>query len=256
MRVYSYNVNGVRAALGKGLADWIRQASPDVLCLQETKAQPEQIDQKLFSDLGYRGYYFSAGKKGYSGVAVLCKREPLRVTYGMDIPEYDSEGRALRVDFGPLSVLCVYVPSGTSGEERQAFKMRFLERLTGYVADLRRECPNLLLCGDCNIAREPRDINHPERQVGVSGFLPEEREWFARFLDGGMTDTFRVFCAEAERYSWWSYRGGARSRNAGWRIDYLLAADPLLGHLTGAGICPEAAHSDHCPVFAEFDFNL
>ena len=255
MRIYSYNVNGIRAALTKGLADWVAQEKPDVLCLQETKAQPEQIDQALFERLGYHGYYYSAEKKGYSGVAVLCKQQPKQVTYGLGIPEYDAEGRAIRVDFDQVSILCVYIPSGTSGEVRQAFKMEFLSRFADYVAELRKTCPNLLVCGDYNIAHEERDINHPERQIGVSGFLPEEREWLTGFLATGMIDTFREYDPRGEQYSWWSYRGGARSRNAGWRIDYLLAAEPLRRHLKAGGICQQAVHSDHCPVFVELDIN-
>ena len=248
MKIISYNVNGIRAAIGKGFAEWLVSESPDIICLQETKAQPEQIDSALFQELGYHSYFHSAQKKGYSGVGILCKQAPDKVVVGMDNDRYDSEGRVLRADFGDLTVLSVYVPSGSSGEERQAFKMDFLEAFLPFVEALRRERPNLVVCGDYNICHKPIDINHPERQVGVSGFLPEEREWMDRYEAMGMVDSFRCFDTSPNKYSWWSFRGGARARNAGWRIDYHWVGSSLKERLIGAGILADVVHSDHCPV--------
>jgi exodeoxyribonuclease-3 len=250
MKIISYNVNGIRAALTKDFVAWLREANPDVLCLQETKAQPEQIDIALFAEMGYTSYINSAQKKGYSGVAILTKQSPDNISVGMQSPIFDSEGRVIRADFGDVSVMSVYVPSGSSGDERQEFKMKFLAEFLPFIEKTRRECPNLIVCGDYNICHKPIDINHPERQKGVSGFLPEERAWLDEFEASGMVDSFRVFDQRAEQYSWWSYRGGARYRNVGWRIDYEWISQPLLPRLKAAGILQEAVHSDHCPVFA------
>ncbi len=249
MKIISYNVNGIRAALNKGLLDWLAQANPDVFCIQESKAQPEQIDTAAFAALGYEyAYLHSAQKKGYSGVCIFSKTEPDKVVVGMGNEKYDSEGRVLRADFGDVTVVCVYIPSGTTGDVRQDFKMEFLGDFLPYLNQLREERPNIIVCGDYNICHKPIDINHPERQVGVSGFLPEERAWLDDLEATGMIDTFRVFDQEANRYSWWSYRFGARERNAGWRIDYHWVSEPLRDRLRGAAILTEAVHSDHCPV--------
>jgi exodeoxyribonuclease-3 len=248
MKIISYNVNGIRAALSKDFAGWMRQENPDVLCLQETKAQPEQIDVFLFAELGYKSYLHSAEKKGYSGVAILSKQEPDKVVIGMNRPRYDAEGRVIRADFGDLTVISVYVPSGTTGDVRQQFKMEFLIEFANFIRDLKKERPNIVVCGDYNICHKPIDINHPERQVGVSGFLPEEREWVTQYIESGMIDTFRVFDQSPNKYSWWSYRAGARATNAGWRIDYLFATEPLRNRLKSGTILADVVHSDHCPV--------
>ncbi|MCL1868346.1 MAG: exodeoxyribonuclease III [Paludibacter sp.] len=251
MKIISYNVNGIRAALSKGFADWLKAENPDVLCLQETKAQPDQIDIALFAQLGYTTYLHSAQKKGYSGVAILTKIAVDNIAVGMHSPDFDNEGRVLRADFGDVSVMSVYVPSGSSGDERQEFKMSFLEKFLPFVEKTRQNRPNIVICGDYNICHKPIDINHPERQNGVSGFLPEERAWLDSYQASGMVDSFRVFDSRAEQYSWWSYRGGARSRNAGWRIDYQWISAPLLPRLKAAGIMQDTIHSDHCPVWSE-----
>lgn len=251
MKIVTYNVNGLRSALSKGLTDWIAAERPDILCLQETKAQPEQIPTLELEALGYRCYFFSAVKKGYSGVAILTRREPDRVAAGMGIEKYDAEGRFLRADYGELSVVSVYHPSGTSGDERQAFKMQWLEDFQRYASELVKERPQLILCGDYNICHRPIDIHDPVRNASSSGFLPEEREWMSRFLDSGFIDTFRLFNHEPNQYTWWSFRANARANNKGWRIDYAMASEAARPLLKNAWLLPDVRHSDHCPAVLE-----
>ena len=254
MKILSYNLNGVRAASSKGLAAFLADSGADVVCFQETKAQPEQIDSSKFWDIGYQYcYYHSAQKKGYSGVAILSKVQPDKVVIGMNKHTYDSEGRVIRADFGDFSVLCVYVPSGSMGDTRQGFKMTFLSDFIIFLDELKKERPNLLVCGDFNICHKPIDIHHPERHNGVSGFLPEEREWFDRLIELGFVDTFRVFNDKPEQYTWWNYRQFAREKNLGWRIDYHLVTTHIKDLLTSASIHSEIVHSDHCPVSAELN---
>ncbi|HOS15713.1 MAG TPA: exodeoxyribonuclease III [Bacteroidales bacterium] len=251
MVIITYNVNGIRAAVSKGFIDWLSEVNPDVVCLQETKAQQDQIPILEFKQLGYNSYIFSAERKGYSGVAILTKKQPDNVVYGMDIQAYDKEGRFIRVDYGDLSVVSVYHPSGSSGDERQAFKMQWLNDFQDYVLKLKKSRPNLILSGDYNICHKPIDIHDPVRNATSSGFLPEEREWIDGFMKKGFIDTFRVFNTEPHQYTWWSYRANAREKNLGWRIDYHLASMALEPILKRSVILPSAKHSDHCPVLLE-----
>lgn len=253
MRIITYNVNGIRAAVQKGFMAWLKVADPDVICIQETKAQPDQIPVFELAELGYNAYIFSAKKKGYSGVAIFSKTEPDHVEYGMGIEKYDSEGRMIRADYGDVSVMSVYHPSGSSGEERQAFKMVWLDDFMGYIHDLKKTRPNLIVSGDYNICHKPIDIHDPVGNARSSGFLPEEREWLSGFIESGFIDSFRYFNGAPHQYTWWSYRMNARERNLGWRIDYNMVTESLEGRLKRALILPQAKHSDHCPVLLEME---
>lgn len=253
MKIISYNVNGIRAAASKGLFDWLEKESPDVLCLQEIKAMEDQIDLLTIQSLGYHYYFFPAEKKGYSGVGILSKEKPDLVVKGMDNEIYDKEGRFIRADYGDFSVASVYIPSGTMGDVRQDFKMEFLAYFSEFVAKLRQERKQLLICGDYNICHKPIDINHPERHTKSSGFLPEERQWFDEFVATGMVDTFREYDQSAEKYSWWSYRAGAKAKNLGWRIDYHMLTEEAKSRLQGAEILPDIIFSDHCPIVVNMD---
>ena len=252
MKIISYNVNGIRAALKKGFIDWLQQANPDVICIQETKAHKEQLDLAVFEDAGYPyHYWFSAQKKGYSSVAIFCKQEPKHIEYGTGIETMDFEGRNIRIDFEDVSVMSLYLPSGTNSA-RLDFKFQYMDDFQNYVNNLKKELPNLVICGDYNICHEEIDIHNPKMK-GVSGFLPEEREWIGNFIDNGFIDSFRHLNKEPNHYSWWSYRANSRANNKGWRIDYNMVSEPLKEKISRAYILPEAKHSDHCPIVVELD---
>jgi exodeoxyribonuclease-3 len=240
--------------MNKGLVEWLKAANPDVLCLQEVKATPDQVDVNQFEALGYHLYWYPAQKKGYSGVAIFTKLKPLHVEYGCGMEAYDFEGRMIRVDFETCSVLCAYHPSGSSGDERQAFKMQWLTDFQNYINQLKSSIPNLILVGDYNICHKPIDIHNPKSNAQTSGFLPEERDWFEQFIQSGFIDSFRYFNQDPHHYSWWSYRAGARSKNLGWRIDYNLVSSHLESYLKRSAILADAMHSDHCPVLLELEF--
>lgn len=251
MKIISYNVNGIRAAISKGFLDWLQQSNPDVICLQEIKAQEDQIPVLEVTAAGYPyQYYFSAQKKGYSGVAILSKIEPKKVVFGTGIDYMDFEGRNIRADFDDVSIMSLYLPSGTN-IDRLDHKFQYMDDFQRYIDQLKVEIPNLVICGDYNICHEAIDIHDPIRNATVSGFLPVERAWIDRFMKNGFIDTFRFFNKEPHNYSWWSYRANARNNNKGWRIDYCLASEQLRNRLTRAVILPEAKHSDHCPVLVE-----
>ncbi|MGQ3677733.1 exodeoxyribonuclease III [Tenacibaculum discolor] len=252
MKIISYNVNGIRAALKKGFIDWLQAANPDVICIQETKAHKEQLDVTEFENAGYpHHFWFSAEKKGYSSVAIFCKEEPKHVEYGTGIESMDFEGRNLRVDFDEVSVMSMYLPSGTNSA-RLDYKFNYMNEILAYATELRKEIPNLVICGDYNICHEEIDIHNPKMK-GVSGFLPEEREWLGKFINSGFIDSFRHLHPEKQEYSWWSYRANARANNKGWRIDYNMVTETLKDKISRAYILPEAKHSDHCPIAVELD---
>ena len=253
MKIISYNINGIRAGLTKGLDTWIKATNADVICFQEVKALEDQIDKTIFEAMGYSIYWMAAEKKGYSGVAIFSKIKPKHVEYGCGISKYDAEGRVLRVDFEDVSVMSVYMPSGSSGDERQAFKLIWLNDFYNYTRGLQKKIANLIICGDYNICHQAIDIHNPNVNKDTSGFKPEEREWITKFIELGFIDTFRHFNKSPHQYSWWSYRAGARNKNLGWRIDYHMASKSLEKRLKRAAILPEAKHSDHCPILVEID---
>lgn len=251
MKIISYNVNGIRAALNKGFIEWLKSSDPDVICLQEIKALKEQLDLSIFEDAGYKySYWFSAKKKGYSGVAILCKTKPNYVEYGTGIETMDFEGRNIRVDYDHVSIMSLYLPSGTN-TDRISFKLNYMDEFQEYINTLKLSHPNLIICGDYNICHEAIDIHDPVRNKKVSGFLPEEREWIGNFMDSGFIDSFRHFNKEPHNYTWWSYRANSRANNKGWRLDYALASTPLQEKMVRSVILSEAKHSDHCPILLE-----
>ena len=254
MKILTYNVNGIRAALRKDFSSWLKAVNPDIICLQEIKANPEQFEASVFTDLGYHCFWNPAEKKGYSGVAILTKTKPQHVEYDCGIEEIDFEGRILRADFDGFSVMSAYFPSGSSGDIRQEFKMKFLTQFQNYINVLIKDFPNLIISGDYNICHKAIDIHNPQRNKNTSGFLPEEREWMSEFIASGFTDSFRHLNPEPHNYSWWSYRANARAKNLGWRIDYNMISENLLSNLSRSAILSQAHHSDHCPVLVELEF--
>ena len=252
MKIISYNVNGIRAAIKKGFIEWLKTNPADIICVQETKAMKENVDHTLFNKLGYHDYWFSAQKKGYSGVAVFTKIEPDKVEYGNGHGPSDNEGRVMQLDFGELRLINAYFPSGTSGDERQDFKYNWLDEFYVWLNKLKKKHSRLILCGDYNIAHREIDIHDPKGNKNSSGFLPNERKWMDKFYAGGWVDTFREFHPEPHRYSWWSQRfPSVRLQNKGWRIDYINATEALKKDLKDANIFPDVKHSDHCPVYLE-----
>ena len=247
IKIISYNINGIRAALRKNLLNWIKDYDPDIVCFQEIKANEDQFDKSLFSDLGYYNYWFSAQKKGYSGVGIITKIKPENVIYGTGIDYMDFEGRNLRVDFKNFSVMSLYLPSGTN-INRLNFKFQYMDDFKKYINNLKSKVPNLIVGGDFNICHKAIDIHDPIRNAKVSGFLPEERDWIDNFIKDGFVDSFRIFNNSPHNYSWWSYRANSRNNNKGWRIDYLLAVEKLKKNITQSYILNDVVHSDHCPI--------
>lgn len=246
----TYNINGIRAALKKGLDSWIASSKADIVCLQEIKAKPEQFNVEVFSQLGFECFINSAEKPGYSGVAILSKIKPNNIEYGCGIEKIDFEGRVIRADYDNYSVMSVYFPSG-SNPLRQTFKMEFLDLFYDYIQELKKKIPNLIISGDYNICHKAIDIHNPQRNKNTSGFLPKERDWVTKFIASGFVDSFRHLNKEPHYYSWWSYRANSRNKNLGWRIDYNMISESLLPNLKRSVILSQAVHSDHCPVLVE-----
>lgn len=254
MRIISYNVNGLRAAIKKGFTEWLATDPADIICLQEIKSTQNDIDYAVIENLGYHTFWFPAEKKGYSGVAIFSKQKPDTVFYGNGIMQSDAEGRVIRADFGSTTLINAYFPSGTTGDQRQGYKYTWLDEFNTYIQDLRQTRPDIIICGDYNIAHKPIDIHNPAGNKKTSGFLPEEREWMDRFLDSGFIDSFRYFNEEPHHYSWWSQRfPTVREQNKGWRIDYFTVSRPMEKALKAASIFCDVKHSDHCPVYLEVD---
>ena len=252
MRIISYNVNGIRAAIKKGFVEWLATDPADIICLQETKATQDDVNMDAIRALGYHDFWFSAQKKGYSGVAVFTKIKPDQVITGNGHTSSDEEGRVIQLDFGDIRLINAYFPSGTSGDHRQSFKYEWLDEFYSYLNKLKKKKPNIILCGDYNIAHKEIDIHDPKSNKNTTGFLPEERAWLTKFLESGWIDTFRAFHEEPHRYSWWSQRfPSVRLNNKGWRIDYITATESLRDRLKDAEIYPDVKHSDHCPVYLE-----
>ena len=253
MRIISYNVNGIRAAIKKGLIDWLKTDPADIICLQETKATKDDVDVKEINGLGYHDYWYSASsKKGYSGVAVFTKIKPDKVVTGNGHAQSDDEGRVIQLHFGKLLLINAYFPSGTSGDERQSFKMEWLNEMLPYLNKTKKKFEGIILCGDYNIAHNPIDIHDPKGNKNTTGFLPEERAWMDDFFASGWVDSFRKIHPEPHRYSWWSQRfPSVRLNNKGWRIDYINVTENLGAHIIDAEIFPDVKHSDHCPVYLE-----
>lgn len=249
IRIISYNVNGIRAAIRKGFMEWLATDPADIICLQEIKALEADLDREAFERLGYRPQFFSAQKKGYSGVALLSKLPPDNIEYGHSNEQSDFEGRVIRADFGPLTVVNAYFPSGTTGDVRQQYKYQWLDEFLEYLNELKGERPKLIVCGDYNIAHKEIDIHNPRGNKKTSGFLPEERAWMDKFFEDGFLDSLRVINQEPGQYTWWSVmRPSTRLENKGWRIDYINITDNLQSNIANAQIFPEVKHSDHCPV--------
>ena len=251
LRVMSYNVNGIRSAISKGFVDWLKEGGPDVLCLQEMKVHRDDFDPKPFQALGYHCYLFDAVKKGYSGVGLFSKIKPDNIVTGTGMKQYDDEGRNLRIDIGDLSIMSAYFPSGTTGDERQAVKMKYLDDFYKYIHELEKTRSKLIVAGDYNICHRAIDIHNPISNKDASGFKPEERAWMEKYFDSGFIDTFRYFHKEPDQYSWWSFRANSRANNKGWRIDYIAATKNLEKDLVESAMFQNAKHSDHCPVYCK-----
>jgi exodeoxyribonuclease-3 len=254
MRILTLNCNGIRSACTKGLFTWLPSQQADVVCLQETKAQEHQLEHPDFRPEGFHCYYFDAEKKGYSGTAVFARREPDAVIRGIGVPEFDGEGRYLEARFGNLSVVSLYLPSGSSGPERQESKFRFLAAFLPMLREMRASGREYVICGDWNIAHKPIDLKNWKGNLKNSGFLPEERAWLDELFGGiGLVDAFRVVNQSADEYTWWSNRGQAWAKNVGWRIDYQITTPGVGATAKAAAIYKDQRFSDHAPLLMEYD---
>jgi exodeoxyribonuclease-3 len=256
INLMSFNVNGLRAAQRKGFLEWLHTAQPDVLGVQETKCHPDQLDEELRRPEGYHTYWAAAERKGYSGVALYSRREPLDVQIGLGIPDYDREGRTIVADYGDFVFITAYFPNGSRDHSRVPFKMAYKEAFLEFCNSLRGQGRPVIFCGDVNTSHRPIDLARPRQNQNTTGFLPHERAWIDKLVDAGYVDTFRELYPQREgAYSWWSYIGGARKRNVGWRLDYFFASEELRPFIREAAIHPEVNGSDHCPVSLTLDLD-
>lgn len=251
MRLISWNVNGIRAISKKGFMEWLHKESPDILCLQETKGHPDQLDEKILKPEGYKTFWSAAEKKGYSGVSVFTKNGPKSVKDGMGIKQFDCEGRLLEVEYDDFILFNVYFPNGSSGNKRVPYKMEFYDAFLKRCETLKKQGKEIIICGDVNTAHTEIDLARPKQNEKNTGFLPEERAWVSKFISHGYVDTFRHFHKEPGHYTWWDYKTAARGRDIGWRIDYFFISENLLPKLKKAFILKEIMGSDHCPVGIE-----
>ena len=257
MRIITLNANGIRSASRKGFFSWMEKQNADIVCIQETKAQEHQLEDALFRPTSYFSYYVDAQKPGYSGVALYARREPDQVIRGMGWPDMDAEGRYVEAVFGNLSVVSIYIPSGSSSTERQAIKFSFLERFLPFLKACRASGRNYIFCGDWNIAHRPIDLKNWRSNQKNSGFLPEERAWLDQVFDQeGWIDAFRALNPDAEEYTWWSNRGQAWAKNVGWRIDYQVVSPGLVPTLRGSSIYKEERFSDHAPLTIDYELDI
>ena len=254
MKLISWNVNGIRAAAQKGYLEWFIAEQPDILCLQETKAHPEQVPPELAAPDGYDAQWNSARRRGYSGVATFSKIKPLEIRKGLDVPEFDLEGRIIESHYENFVLINAYFPNGQRDHGRVPFKLEFSDRVLARCEDLKKQGKNIIICGDYNTAHKEIDLTYPKANQKTTGFLPHERAWIDKFIAHGYIDTFRQFNSEPENYTWWTYRLNARERNIGWRIDYFFVSENMLGNVKDAFILPEVMGSDHCPVGIEIEF--
>jgi exodeoxyribonuclease-3 len=248
MHLVSWNVNGIRSAIRNGFWEWLDATTPDVVCLQETRIHPEQLTGRMRNPPGYAAFWHAGERKGYSGVATFCREDPTTVWEGFGRPDLDSEGRILTTEHSDFTLLNVYFPNGRRGHERVAYKLDFYDALLDHCTSLRAQGRSVIVCGDYNTAHQPIDLARPKQNEKTSGFLPEEREAFGRWLDRGFVDVYRWLHPDAREYTWWTYRFDARSRNIGWRIDYFLVTEDLLPHVQDARILTDVTGSDHCPI--------
>ena len=248
MRIFSWNVNGLRAVVKKGFFDWLESEGPDVVCLQEIKARTEDLDEKILNPKGYHAFWNPAERKGYSGVAIFTKKKPVAVHLGLGIERFDCEGRVLRIEFKDFDLFSVYFPNGTSGEERLQYKMEFYDAFLDHCEELRGQGRELVITGDVNTAHKPIDLKNPKANQKNSGFLPKERAWVDKFIEHGYVDSFRAFNEDPDQYTWWSYRFNVRAKNVGWRIDYFFVTEGLMKKVKDSFITPEIMGSDHCPI--------
>ncbi|WP_185882568.1 exodeoxyribonuclease III [Blattabacterium cuenoti] len=255
MKIVTYNINGIRSGINKGLYDWIEIFNPDILCFQEIKACKEQINTNIFDQGGYFNYWFpSSNKKGYSGVGILSKQQPYNVHYGLGINSIDIEGRVIRIDLKEkLTIINIYIPSGTYLKHRLNFKLYFMNNFLFYLKNIQQKLAfkNIIICGDYNICHEHIDIYNPNNNYNISGFLPVERKWINQLLDLGFVDSFRIYVKTGNHYSWWNYRFNARQKNHGWRIDYIMISSFLMKKIKNAYLLPYVPFSDHCPMVLE-----